>query len=211
MKLKKLSLLAGAALVTVGLVGCSSGAQLPEGDVKVVKQEVQGVIGLLLESADYGANQTTVASMLLPKDAQYNINVVMEEYVDGTLTNTKELANHTTQMIKKDSIIHMIMNAGNTEESRSIFSIGEVDEEKTTNPKSPEFKMEKTYEPGFNYDLKSDITTLGKALDEEFAISAYVKFKENDVEKMAINLDTYADEVGNYASVYVLKAKVSAK
>lgn len=53
MTFKKVGLMVSALLVTVGLAGCGA-ANLPEGDVKIVNQEVSGVIGLLLESADYG-------------------------------------------------------------------------------------------------------------------------------------------------------------
>ena len=48
MTFKKVGLMVSALLVTVGLAGCGA-ANLPEGDVKIVNQEVSGVIGLLLE------------------------------------------------------------------------------------------------------------------------------------------------------------------
>ena len=53
MKVKKIGLMMSAVAVAIGLVGCQS-TNLPEGDVKIVNQQVSGVIGLLLESADYG-------------------------------------------------------------------------------------------------------------------------------------------------------------
>ena len=43
MNFKKIGLMLSALLVTVGLAGCS-GSKLPEGDVKIVKQDINGVI-----------------------------------------------------------------------------------------------------------------------------------------------------------------------
>ena len=93
MKIKKISGLLAAVVLTVGLAGCTSGAQLPEGDVKIVNQQVQGVVELLLESANYGNDKSTVASMVLPKDSQYDINLFAEKYLNGELVETKEIAN----------------------------------------------------------------------------------------------------------------------
>ena len=90
MNFKKIGLMLSALLVTVGLAGCS-GSKLPEGDVKIVKQDINGVIGLLLESADYGQDQSTVASMVLPEGSSYDINLSVEQYENGQLVNTLEL------------------------------------------------------------------------------------------------------------------------
>ncbi|HAX73120.1 MAG TPA: hypothetical protein DCY20_06315 [Firmicutes bacterium] len=211
MSLKKLSVFMGAALLSVGLVGCSTGSNLPEGDVKVVKQEVSGVISLLLESANYGPNHTTVASMVLPQDSQYTLNVTMEEYENGELVNTRELANHTTDMITKESIVHVIMNAGMGVDEQSIFSIAEVDSEKTTDTSSPEYKSSKSFETGIDYDEKVDLVQVGTDLGEEVVVTAYVKYKADATEKAPITLETYKDEVSNYEKVSVLKVKVVAK
>ena len=45
--------------------------------------------------------------------------------------------------MEKNSIVHLILNIGQGD-VRSIFSIAEVDKEKTTNDKDPEYKAVKT-------------------------------------------------------------------
>lgn len=216
MKMKKLSLLVATLALTVGLAGCMPGgnAKLPEGDVKVAKQEIQGVVDLLLKSADYGKDESTVALILLPQDSQYNINVVMEKYKDGELLDTKEITNYTTEKIEKNSIVHMILNVGKAsdgENSRSIYSIAEVDKEKTKDEKNPEYKLTKINEASLDYDVKSEVAQIGKNLDEEVTLAGYVKFKEDDTEKTAINLDTYKDEASKYKEVSIVKMKVTKK
>ena len=133
MKMKKLSAIVAAVVITASLAGCTAGgAKLPEGDVKIVNQQVQGVVELLLESANYGEDKSTVASMVLPKDSQYDVNLYMEKYNNGELIETKELTKYTTETIEKDSIIHIIMNAARAndgEADKSIYSIAEVDKE----------------------------------------------------------------------------------
>ena len=101
MKMKKLSAIVAAVVITASLAGCTAGgADLPEGDVKIVNQQVQGVVELLLESANYGEDKSTVASMVLPKDSQYDVNLYMEKYNNGELIETKELTKYTTETIK---------------------------------------------------------------------------------------------------------------
>ena len=112
MKLKKIGLMVSALLVTIGLAGCGA-ANLPQGDVKIVNQQISGVIGLLLESADYGPEQSTVASMVLPTGSAYDINMTVEQYEKGELVNTIKIPTYTTNVVEKNSIIHMILNAGN--------------------------------------------------------------------------------------------------
>ena len=150
MTFKKVGLMVSALLVTVGLAGCGA-ANLPEGDVKIVNQEVSGVIGLLLESADYGPNQSTVASMLLPTGSSYDINMTVEQYENGELVNTIDIPTYTTETMEKNSIVHMILNIGQGD-VKSIFSIAEVDKEKTTNDKNPEYKAVKTDAPAINFE-----------------------------------------------------------
>ena len=208
MKRRSLSMLFGMLLLSLTLVGCSSGPQLPDGDVKVVKQDVSGVINLLLESADYGSKSTTVASMLLPKDAAYNVNVVLETYEGEEMLESQELVAYQTQTITKESITHIIMNAGSGEVP-SIFSISEIDEEKTEDPKLPEFKMTKTYLPALDYDLKVDLEAVGTDLNTDVVLAGYVKFKADDTEKAPIDLLTYKEDVKNYEKAYILKANVS--
>lgn len=94
-----------------------------------MNQEVSGVIGLLLESADYGPNQSTVASMLLPTGSSYDINMTVEQYENGELVNTIDIPTYTTETMEKNSIVHMILNIGQGD-VKSIFSIAEVDKEK---------------------------------------------------------------------------------
>ena len=147
MTFKKVGLMVSALLVTVGLAGCGA-ANLPEGDVKIVNQEVSGVIGLLLESADYGPSQSTVASMLLPTGSAYDINMTVEQYENGELVNTIDIPTYTTETMEKNSIVHMILNIGQGD-VKSIFSIAEVDKEKTTNDKNPEYKAVKTKCTGY--------------------------------------------------------------
>ena len=80
MKIKKISTLLVGIILTVGLAGCTkASSNIPEGDVKVVNQEIQGVVELILKSANYGSDKSTVVSMVLPKDSEYNINLSMEK------------------------------------------------------------------------------------------------------------------------------------
>lgn len=204
MTFKKVGLMVSALLVTVGLAGCGS-ANLPEGDVKIVNQEVSGVIGLLLESADYGPNQSTVASMLLPTGSSYDINMTVEQYENGELVNTIDIPTYTTETMEKNSIVHMILNIGQGD-VKSIFSIAEVDKEKTTNDKNPEYKAVKTDAPAINFENRVAIEQYGGALNQDVVLAAYTTGGS-----AAINLETYQDEVANYNTVSVVKANITQK
>jgi len=214
MKIKKISALLVAVVLTVGLAGCTSGTQLPEGDVKIVNQQVQGVVELLLESSNYGNDKSTVASMVLPKDSQYNIHLFAEKYSNGDLVETNEIANYSTDTIEKDSIIHIVINTAKIndgEADKSIYSIAEVDKENKEDSSNPEYKVSKFYGEALDFDGKSALTQVGKNLDEDVALVGLVKFKEEDNEKNTINLDSYKDEVGKYSEVTIIKAKVTKK
>ena len=204
MTFKKVGLMVSALLVTVGLAGCGA-ANLPEGDVKIVNQEVSGVIGLLLESADYGPNQSTVASMLLPTGSSYDINMTVEQYENGELVNTIDIPTYTTETMEKNSIVHMILNIGQGD-VKSIFSIAEVDKEKTTNDKNPEYKAVKTDAPAINFENRVAIEQYGGALNQDVVLAAYTTGGS-----AAINLQTYQDEVANYNTVSVVKANITQK
>lgn len=204
MTFKKVGLMVSALLVTVGLAGCGA-ADLPEGDVKIVNQEVSGVIGLLLESADYGPNQSTVASMLLPTGSSYDINMTVEQYENGELVNTIDIPTYTTETMEKNSIVHMILNIGQGD-VKSIFSIAEVDKEKTTNDKNPEYKAVKTDAPAINFENRVAIEQYGGALNQDVVLAAYTTGGS-----AAINLETYQDEVANYNTVSVVKANITQK
>lgn len=215
MKIKKISTLLVGIILTVGLAGCTTtGSNLPEGDVKVVNQEIQGVVELILKSADYGNDKSTVASMVLPKDSEYNINLSMEKYLNGELVETKEIANYSTSNIEKDSIIHIVINTAKTndgEADKSIYSIAEIDSENTKDSKNPEYKTTKYYGEAIDFDSKSSVAKIGKALDEDVTLVGLVKFKEDDAEKTTINLETYKDEVSKYSEVTIVNAKVNKK
>ena len=215
MKIKKISALLAAMAITIGLAGCTTtGTKLPEGDVKVVNQEIQGVVELLLKASDYGDDKSTVTSMVLPQDSQYNISLSMEKYSNGELVDTKEIANYTTGTIAKDSIIHIVFNTAkmnDNEADKSIYSIAEIDSENTEDNSNPEYKVTKYYGEAIDFDSKSSVAQVGKALDEEVTLIGLVKFKEDDTEKSAINLDSYKDEVGKYSEVTIINAKVSKK
>lgn len=204
MTFKKVGLMVSALLVTVGLAGCGA-ANLPEGDVKIVNQEVSGVIGLLLESADYGPNQSSVASMLLPTGSSYDINMTVEQYENGELVNTIDIPTYTTETMEKNSIVHMILNIGQGD-VKSIFSIAEVDKEKTTNDKNPEYKAVKTDAPAINFENRVAIEQYGGALNQDVVLAAYTTGGS-----AAINLETYQDEVANYNTVSVVKANITQK
>ena len=204
MTFKKVGLMVSALLVTVGLAGCGA-ANLPEGDVKIVNQEVSGVIGLLLESADYGPNQSTVASMLLPTGSSYDINMTVEQYENGELVNTIDIPTYTTETMEKNSIVHMILNIGQGD-VKSSFSIAEVDKEKTTNDKNPEYKAVKTDAPAINFENRVAIEQYGGALNQDVVLAAYTTGGS-----AAINLETYQDEVANYNTVSVVKANITQK
>ena len=204
MTFKKVGLMVSALLVTVGLAGCGA-ANLPEGDVKIVNQEVSGVIGLLLESADYGPSQSTVASMLLPTGSAYDIDMTVEQYENGELVNTIDIPTYTTETMEKHSIVHMILNIGQ-DDVKSIFSIAEVDKEKTTNDKNPEYKAVKTDAPAINFENRVAIEQYGGALNQDVVLAAYTTGGS-----AAINLETYQDEVANYNTVSVVKANITQK
>ena len=204
MTFKKVGLMVSALLVTVGLAGCGA-ANLPEGDVKIVNQEVSGVIGLLLESADYGPNQSTVASMLLPTGSSYDINMTVEQYENGELVNTIDIPTYTTETMEKNSIVHMILNIGQGD-VKSIFSIAEVDKEKTTNDNNPEYKAVKTDAPAINFENRVAIEQYGGALNQDVVLAAYTTGGS-----AAINLETYQDEVANYNTVSVVKSNITQK
>lgn len=214
MKMKKIAVVLLSMSLAVGVVGCSSTASLPEGEVKIVNQEIQGIVELLLEASDYGNDKSTVVSMVLSEDSQYDINLYMEKYLGGELLETKEIANYTTGTISKDSIIHMVLNTAKVndgETEKSIFSIAEIDSESTTDSSNPEYNVTKYYEDAFDYDSKSQISQLGTDLDKDITLVALVKFNEDDSEKAPINLDTYEDEVKNYSEATVIKARVLKK
>ena len=216
MKIKRISLLLATAVLTLGLAGCmaNGGAKLPEGDVKIAKQNVQGVLDFVLQSADYGPDKSIIASMLLPEGSAYDLVLSREQYKNGELVETKEITTYTTATLAKNDMIHMIINAGKASEDESlktIYSVAEVDAEKTTDKKNPTYKVTNTNEPALNYDVKTEIEQIGKNLEEEVTLTGYVKFKEDDAEKLAINLDSYKDEVSKYEEVNIVKLKVIKK
>ncbi|MCI6693949.1 MAG: hypothetical protein MR510_16020 [Clostridium sp.] len=215
MKIKKISTLLVGIILTVGLAGCKkASSNIPEGDVKVVNQEIQGVVELILKSANYGSDKSTVVSMVLPKDSEYNINLSMEKYLNGQLQETKEIANYGTDNIKKDSIIHIVLNtakANDGEADKSIYSIAEIDSENTKDNKNPNYKVSRYYGEPINFDSKTSVAKIGKDLEEEVTLVGLVKYKENDTEKPTINLETYKDEVNKYSEVTIINAKVNKK
>ncbi len=204
MKLKKFILMLSAIFVIVGLAGCRA-VNLPEGDVKIVNQKLSGVIGVLLESADYGPEQSTVASMVLPTGSAYDINMTVEQYENGELVNTIEVPTYTTDTMEKNSIVHMILNIGK-EDVKSIFSIAEVDSEKTTDQKNPEYKVTKTNAPAINFEQRVAINQYGGELNKDVVLAAYTTGGS-----AAITLDNYQDQVANYTAVSVVKVNIAQK
>ena len=97
------------------------------------------------------------------------------------------------------------------EADKSIYSIAEIDSANTENKNNPDYKVTKYYGEAIDFDSKSAVAQSGKALDEEVTLIGLVKFKEDDTEKSAINLDSYKDEVGKYSEVTIINAKVSKK
>lgn len=208
MNFKKFGLMLSALVVTVGLAGCS-GTKLPEGDVKIVKQEINGVIGLLLESADYGQNKSTVASMVLPEGSSYDISLSVEQYEEGQLVNTLDLPTYTTATMDKNGIVHMILNIGEGD-IKSIYSIAEVDAENTTDTKNPQYKVTKMNEAPMTFDARTEVSQYGGALNEPVVLAGYVTFKDGGTQE-GINLTSYSDEVANYASANIVKVNVVQK
>ena len=196
---------AACAMMSLLLVTGCSGAKLPEGDVKVVNQQVSGVIDLLLQSADYGGNQSTVTSMLLPTGSSYDIKMAVEQYEAGQLVNTIEVPTYTTEEMEKNSLIHLILNIGK-EDVKSIFSIAEVDNEKTTDKKNPEYKMEKTNAPAINFEKRVTLDQYGGELGKEFVLAAYTTGGSSDM-----NLETYQDELANYETASIVKVTITKK
>lgn len=196
---------AACAMMSLLLVTGCSGAKLPEGDVKVVNQQVSGVIDLLLQSADYGGNQSTVTSMLLPTGSSYDIKMAVEQYEAGQLVNTIEVPTYTTEEMEKNSLIHLILNIGK-EDVKSIFSIAEVYNEKTTDKKNPEYKMEKTNAPAINFEKRVTLDQYGGELGKEFVLAAYTTGGSSDM-----NLETYQDELANYETASIVKVTITKK
>ena len=196
---------AACAMMSLLLVTGCSGAKLPEGDVKVVNQQVSGVIDLLLQSADYGGNQSTVTSMLLPTGSSYDIKMAVEQYEAGQLVNTIEVPTYTTEEMEKNSLIHLILNIGK-EDVKSIFSIAEVDNEKTTDKKNPEYKMEKTNAPAINFEKRVTLDQYGGELGKEFVLAAYTTGGSSDMK-----LETYQDELANYETASIVKVTITKK
>lgn len=215
MKIKKISLLLGTLVLALGLSGCMAGggADLPEGDVKIISQPVQGVLDFVLQSTGYGTDKSIITSMALPPEAAYDITLIKEQYKDGELVETKDVATYTTGVLDKKSVVHMIINAGKTEDEgdKTMYSFAEIDAEKTTDKKNPMYKITNVKEEALNYDVKSELGQTGKNLDEEAVVTGYVKFKEDDTTKAAINLDTYKDEVSKYAEVNIVKLKATKR
>ena len=216
MIIKKLGASIIAVALTFSLSGCmgSTTTKLPEGDVKIVNQEVQGVVDLLLQSANYGDGKSIVNSMILPEGSQYQLNLILENYNDGNLIKETEIANYETDNIEKDSIINIIINSAklnDDKEDTSIYSFAEIDRENTTDSKNPNYKISKYYGEAISYDKINTISQIGKSLEEEIPLVAFIKYKDGNSEVKDINLDTYKDEVSNYSEVSVVKLKVSKK
>lgn len=214
--MKKISVLVTAIVMTIGLTGCmSSGAKLPEGDVKVASQQVQGVVDLLLQSADYGKDMSSVCSILLPEGSQYDVKLYMDNYKDGKLEDTIDLADYTTNVVEKNSIIQVIMNVGkytSDNNSKSIYSISEVDKENTEDEKNPQYSTKKFYGDPVIYDGKSEITQVGTDLDKDIVLASYVKFKDGDAEKKVMDLTNFDEaQLSNYQEAHIIKMKVTKK
>lgn len=214
MKKKRIITMIAAMALAVGLAGCTGGMKLPEGDVKIVNQETQGVVELLLEASNYGRDKSSVTSVVLPVDSEYEVTLVKEKYSMGELVENKEISKYTTENIAKDSIMHIIFNVAKLndgEADKSIISIAEIDRENTEDSKNPSYKVSKFNDEAIDFDSRTVVDQSGKALDEEQALVAFVKFNEDDNEKAAINLDTYKDEVSKYKEATIFKIKVSKK
>lgn len=215
MIIKKLGLSIAVLALTFGLSGCAGNtANLPEGDVKIASQQVTGVVDLLLQSADYGNGNSIVNSMVLKEGSKYQLDLSLEKYIDGKLIEEKELASYESDNIEKDSIINIIMNCANSNNEnvdKSIYSFAEIDRENTKDNKNPNYKISKYYGEAINYDKINTISQVGKSLDEEITLAAFIKYKDNDSEMKDINLDTYKEEVSNYSEVNIVKLKVTKK
>ena len=186
------------------VTGCSA-AKLPEGDVKVVNQQMSGVIDLLLKSANYGEDQSTVESVLLPTGSSYEIKMVVDQYESGELVNTIEVPNYTTDEMEKNSLVHLILNVGK-DDVKSILTIAEVDQEKTTDDKNPEYKLVKTETPAINFEKRVTLEQYGGELGKEFVLAAYTTGGSSD-----INLETYQDEIANYDTASIVKVTITEK
>lgn len=196
---------AACAVMSILLVTGCSAAKLPEGDVKVVNQQMSGVIDLLLKSANYGEDQSTVESVLLPTGSSYEIKMVVDQYESGELVNTIEVPNYTTDEMEKNSLVHLILNVGK-DDVKSILTIAEVDQEKTTDDKNPEYKLVKTETPAINFEKRVTLEQYGGELGKEFVLAAYTTGGSSD-----INLETYQDEIANYDTASIVKVTITEK
>ncbi len=196
---------AACAVMSILLVTGCSAAKLPEGDVKVVNQQMSGVIDLLLKSANYGEDQSTVESVLLPTGSSYEIKMVVDQYESGELVNTIEVPNYTTDEMEKNSLVHLVLNVGK-DDVKSILTIAEVDQEKTTDDKNPEYKLVKTETPAINFEKRVTLEQYGGELGKEFVLAAYTTGGSSD-----INLETYQDEIANYDTASIVKVTITEK
>lgn len=209
MKFKKISTIAISTIIAAGLlVGCG-GAKLPDGDVKVIPQPLNGVMDLLLQSANYGSDKSSVVSLLLPEASKYNITLTEDIYENGTLTKTEELLQYETGVIEKNTFTHIIANIDKNPDGKSIYSVAEVDQENSTDKKNPIYKTFLSPNIGIDFDVKSDVGQIGNNFDNEIPIIALAKFKADDSEKTPIDITNYESNLGNYEKVSILKVKVT--
>lgn len=99
----------------------------------------------------------------------------------------------------------MILNVGK-DDVKSILTIAEVDQEKTTDDKNPEYKLVKTETPAINFEKRVTLEQYGGELGKEFVLAAYTTGGSSD-----INLETYQDEIANYDTASIVKVTITEK
>ena len=85
-----------------------------------------------------------------------------------------------------------------------------MDTEKTTDSKNPQYKVTKMNEAPMTFDARTEIGQYGGDLNTPVALAGYVTFKEGGTQE-GINLTSYTDEVGNYASANIVKVNIVQK
>lgn len=133
----------------------------------------------------------------------------IEQYENGELVNTITLLAYTTATMEKNSIVHLIFNVGQGD-VKSIYSLAEVDAEKTTDTKSPEYKVTKMNEASYDFDARTEVKQYGGELGQDVVLAGYVKFKEGVI-KEVIDLATYKENVANYAAANIVKVNIVQK
>jgi len=198
----------------LALVGCAPNSNLPEGDVKVIQQNLNGIVEILLTSATNNEMTSSIASMILPVNEKYEISLFAEVYEQGELISTEKILSHTTNTLTRDSIFHFILHAGH-QGHRSMFAIAETDLE-SEDMSNPNFIMTSAeYSAMFNSEsmYATHIINYGGDLNEEILLAVYISHQDLNSEINLYEIEHYRDRstLQNYERAVLIKAEITQK